>query len=193
MIKATPSDKQLVIKILTDSFESNQSVNYIVKQDKQRLERIGALMDYSFEVCMEFGDVWLSNNRKACALVLYPQKKRTTLKAILLDVKLILKAIGISNIKKALDRESRIKARQLKAPASYLWFIGVIPQDQHAGIGSDLLTQVLADADKQGLPVILETSTMKNLPWYERFGFSVYDQLDLGYHLYFLKHETGKL
>jgi len=192
MIRATRADKALIIKILTDSFQSNQSVNYIVKQDHKRLMRIGALMDYSFEMCIRFGDVWVSDNYKACALVLYPHKKRTTFEALLLDVKLIITAIGISNIKKALDRESRIKAKQQKEPASYLWFIGVKPQDQHKGIGSELLTQILTDADSQGLPVILETSTITNLPWYKQFGFSVYDQLELSYRLYFLKREAGK-
>ena len=40
MIKAAYSDKNLIVGILTDSFETNQSVNYIVKQDKERVKRI---------------------------------------------------------------------------------------------------------------------------------------------------------
>ena len=62
MIKAAYSDKNLVVDILTDSFETNQSVNYIVKQDKKRVNRIRSLMDYSFEVCYSFGEVFLSDN-----------------------------------------------------------------------------------------------------------------------------------
>ncbi len=90
MRKAELSDKDLIVDILTRSFETNQSVNYIVKQDKQRLDRIAVLMDYSFEVCYMYGDVFLSDDKKACALVTYPDKKKTTLKSVLLDVKLIL-------------------------------------------------------------------------------------------------------
>lgn len=37
MIKANYNDKNLIINILTKSFDSNQSVNYIVKQDKKGL------------------------------------------------------------------------------------------------------------------------------------------------------------
>ena len=88
MIKANQGDKQLIVDILTKSFQSNQSVNYIAKQDSKRTERISSLMDYSFEVCHSFGDVFLSDDKKACALVLYPDKKKTTFKSILLDVKL---------------------------------------------------------------------------------------------------------
>src|SRR5687768_14496653 len=109
MIKANYSDKELVVDLLTKSFESNQSVNYIVKQDKERLGRVRYLMDYSFEICYLFGEVFLSEDKKACALVLYPDKKKTTFKTVLLDVKLILNTVGLNNIKKTLARENIIK------------------------------------------------------------------------------------
>ena len=187
MIKADTLDKDLVIRLLTKAFDDNQSVNYIVLKDQKRKERIEALMNYSFEMCCQFGEVFLSDDREACALILYPQNKETTLSAILLDVKLIFKAIGISGIKKALDRESKVKAKQSKEPMAYLWFIGVDPSAQHNGIGSKLLQEVITHAEHSQLPLYLETSTLKNLPWYERFGFQVYDQLTLTYNLYFLK------
>jgi hypothetical protein len=125
MKNADYKDKNLVIDILTKSFDTNQSVNYIAKQDGKRLKRISALMDYSFEVCYMFGDVFLSDDRKACALILYPDKKKTTLKSILLDIKLIFSCIGVENIKKALARESKIKQLQPKELMYYLLFIGV--------------------------------------------------------------------
>lgn len=187
MIKAETADKKLVVELLTESFADNQSVNYIVRNDADRKKRIAALMDYSFEMCSLYGEVWISNDRKACALLLFPQNKKSSLAAILLDIKLIFKAIGLTGIKKALDRESKIKARQPKLPMAYLWFIGVSPDNQHQGIGSKLLQEVIDHAEAIKLPLYLETSTLRNLPWYERFGFKVYNQLQLTYTLYFLK------
>ncbi|MES2063106.1 MAG: GNAT family N-acetyltransferase [Bacteroidota bacterium] len=192
MIKADIVDKKSVVQLLTKAFEDNQSVNYIVLNDDKRKERIAALMDYSFEMCSLFGEVWLSDDRKACALLLYPQNKKTTLSAILLDVQLIFKAIGIGGIKKALDREKKIKSKQAKEPMAYLWFIGVEPSEQGKGMGSKLLQEVITLAETRQLPVYLETSTLKNLPWYERYGFTTYDQLDLTYTLYFLKRLAHK-
>ncbi len=192
MRKADYNDKYLVVDILTKSFENNQSVNYIAKQDEKRLKRISALMDYSFEVCHSFGDVFLSDDKKACALVLYPDKKKTTLKSILLDVKLIFSCIGIENIKKALSRESKIKQLQSKELMYYLWFIGVDPEHQNEGIGSDLLKEIIEDSKHKERPIYLETSTLKNLPWYKKFGFQIYNELDLTYKLFFLKRELVK-
>lgn len=186
------TDKGLIVDILTQSFEANQSVNYIIKQDEKRIERIRALMDYSIDICHLFGEVWLSDDKKACALILYPHLKRTTFKSIYLDVKLILSAIGISSIKKTLEREAKIKKKQPKEKMAYLWFIGVDPQEQQKGSGSLLLQQVLVETGKKNLPVYLETSTLKNLPWYGQFDFQVYDKLELSYTLYFLKRVPAK-
>ena len=132
---ANYNDKALVVDILTKSFDTNESVNYIAKQDKNRIKRVSALMEYSFEECFMFGEVFLSDDEKACALVLYPDKKRTTIKSILLDMKLIFSCIGIENIKKALARESKIKQLQPKTTrlCRRRWTSEVRAPRQHVG------------------------------------------------------------
>ncbi|MES2827714.1 MAG: GNAT family N-acetyltransferase [Bacteroidota bacterium] len=191
MIRANYPEKELVIDILSESFDANQSVNYIAQQDNRRIKRIRALMDYSFEVCHSFGEVFLSDDKKACALVLFPDQKRTTLKSIFLDIKLIFSCIGIGNIFKALKRESKIKNLQPKETMFYLWFIGVKPEYQNTGIGMNLLDEIIKHSEAMERPIYLETSTTSNLPWYKKFGFEIYNELDLGYKLFFLKRKLG--
>ena len=192
MIKAEAVDKTTVITILSYSFKDNQSVNYVVRNDKNSFERIKALMDYSFELCSMFGEVWLSDDKKACALILFPHDKRTNAKSIWLNIKLIFQAIGIFGISKTLKREAQIHKIQPKEQMAYLWFIGVEPESQKNGIGSKLLLQLILRFTVLNLPLYLETSTQKNVPWYQSFGFVIYDQLNLGYSLFFLKRLPGK-
>lgn len=187
MIKADKNHKSHVIEILTNSFEDNQSVNYIVKQDSKRKDRIRALMDYSFEICYMFGAVYLSDDKKACALVLYPDQKKFSIKSTLLDVQLLLNSIGISRAGKAMSRESAIKSNYPNQPIYYLWFLGVLNADQNKGIGSQLLREIIQDSQVQHKPIYLETSTMKNIPWYQKFGFLIYKELDFGYKLFMLR------
>ena len=92
MIKASQEDKKLIIDILCKAFDKNHSVNFVVKQDAKRLNRIKALMEYSFDICFQFGDIFLSDDKLACALILYPDKQKTT---IILDLKLLLNCIGL--------------------------------------------------------------------------------------------------
>lgn len=189
MMKATLVDKSLIVDILVKSFETNKSVNYVIKQDSQKLRRIQLLMEYSFHACLRWGDIFLSDNKQGCALILYSEKRRTNLPSIFWDLKLALFSIGLKNILKTVRRESEVKKRHPVYPFAYLWFIGVNPASQGMGLGSTLLDETLQYIQAQDRNIFLETSALQNLPWYEKFGFQKYDELDLGYKLFFLKLE----
>jgi hypothetical protein len=189
MIKAEYKDKGRVAAILADSFDDNKSVNYIIKPDKKRSQRIRKLMEYSFEICYLFGNVFLTDDKNGCALILFPDKKINNLKSILLDFKLIISCIGLFNIKKAMERENKIKKLHPKELMYYLWFMGVEKKEQNSGIGSSLIEEIIRDSELKERSIFLETSTLKNIPWYEKFGFKIYNELDLGYQLFFMKRE----
>ncbi|WP_428330365.1 GNAT family N-acetyltransferase [Mucilaginibacter sp.] len=186
MVIATNEDGNIVVDLLTKAFVNNKSVNFIV-QHENNIKEIMALMEYSFDVCLLFGQVYLSNDKGACALILYPQKKKFNIRAIWLDIKLVISTIGLSRINTALGRESAIKKIQPKIDMTYLWFIGVDPDNQHHGLGTKLLQEVIQQSEAKNLPIYLETSTLENLPWYEKLGFQIYNKLDLTYTLYFLR------
>ena len=86
MRKAIASDKSAVIEILSKSFSDNKSVNYVVKPDRKREVRMRGLMEYSFDMCHAFGQVWMSDDNQACALILFPEKKQTSLRTIWWDI-----------------------------------------------------------------------------------------------------------
>lgn len=178
MITATSSDKNRVVEILTASFDTNKSVNYIVKQGNERMARIRKLMEYSFDVCLLSGVVYLSEDRNACVLTLLPDKKKTGLQTIWWDIRLICQVTGLSGIRKTLRREARIKKMYPAIKMNYLWFIGVTPAEQHRGAGSRLLKEVI---NSSGRPVYLETSMPENVNWYQRHGFEVYATLAFEY------------
>jgi ribosomal protein S18 acetylase RimI-like enzyme len=191
MKKPRPSQKARVVEILTESFDENKSVNYVVKQDSNRKSRLRGLMDYCYNVCEAFGEVWISEDEQACALILHPDKKRTKLRAILWDVKLAFSVIGLSRVGQVMARESKIKKFHPKEPFSYLWFIGVDPSLQNNGKGSRLLEEIIQHSEQQGRPIYLETSVDRNLPWYKKFGFGIFQSFDLTYTLYMMRRVKG--
>ena len=191
MRKAEHADKGKVISILTESFFDNKSVNYIVQNDEKIKDRIRYLMEYSFEQCLLAGEVYISDDGNGCALVQYFDRKKTSLDTVMLDVKLILKSVGIRNVAKVLKRESTIKKNYPHDNIAYLWFIGVDPEKQGRGIGSKMLAKIVEQNRATGRDVFLETSTQKNLPWYQKHGFKIYNEItDFGFPFYFLKNTS---
>jgi ribosomal protein S18 acetylase RimI-like enzyme len=187
MKQANPQDISIVTRILTDAFIDNKSVNYVVKQDKYKRDRIAGLMKYSFKVCQNFGEVWISDDQQACALLLFPDKKKTTFSAILQDVDLAFSVVGITRISDVMKREALIKSHHPKEPFCHLWFIGVDAQHQRNGKGSKLLQSIIDLCRGRNQSIYLETSVELNLNWYKKFGFEIYETIDLSYRLYLLR------
>ncbi len=66
----------------------------------------------------------------------------------------------------------RLHARQ-SPPHWYLGYLGTRRGRQSQGLGTQMLREVLAGVDTDGVPAYLESSNERNLPLYERNGFRV--------------------
>lgn len=185
MIKATNKDKDQIIDILSAAFNENKSINFIIKQDAKRESRLKFLISYSFFMGMNFGEVFLTKDRRACVIILYPHKKRVSLEAVWWDIKLVFCCIGLFNVLKVMKRESSLKKFHPNEDFAHLWYIGVEPKSQGLEIGTVLMEQLLSTIE---LPFYLETSTERNIPFYKKFGFEVIGVADgLNYKLNVLK------
>lgn len=65
-------------------------------------------------------------------------------------------------------------------PHWYLPLIGVDPAGQGKGIGSRLMRRALASCDALGVAAYLESSNPSNVPFYERHGFEVVAEIQVG-------------
>ncbi|WP_405495026.1 GNAT family N-acetyltransferase [Nocardia sp. NBC_00511] len=63
-------------------------------------------------------------------------------------------------------------------PHWYLAVIGTLPEVRGKGYGQALLNSRLDRCDAAGIPAYLESSKPENVPYYERFGFTVTGTLD---------------
>jgi len=69
------------------------------------------------------------------------------------------------------EAEALQSFEELPKPWRYLAAIGVEPDSQGQGLGSQLLTRLVADARAAGQPFALMTDRAINVPFYERAGF----------------------
>lgn len=178
---ADKTNRKLVLDILCSSFDDNKSINFIVKQDAKRRNRLRNLMKYSFDRCVKTGKIYISDDEKACALVFFSELKASS---VYQNVLLVLNCIGLSNMLKVIKREKQLKSHHPSTPFYQLWFIGVFQEYQKKGIGSKILGEVLKKCDQQKLPVYLETSVLSNVSWYKNYGFEVFNEIKNGFKLF---------
>jgi ribosomal protein S18 acetylase RimI-like enzyme len=72
-----------------------------------------------------------------------------------------------------------LTAHHPEEPHFYLLGLGTRPEAQGRGLGGTVVADVLRRCDAQALPAYLESSNIRNVPFYERLGFEVVVEVEL--------------
>ena len=84
------------------------------------------------------------------------------------------------HLPRAMRAFGTVEKRRPSEPHWFLDLLAVRPDRQGRGIGSALVTSALAETDRTGVPAFLVTSNDRNVPFYERLGFKVTEEYDIG-------------
>lgn len=191
MIKADKIHKQRVIDILSECFETNKTVNYIVKQDEKKKERIRFLMEYSFDMCLEAGQILMTDDMLGAIVCSNSTGKLPILEEAFQTAKFVWKVSGIDGIGRVLKRETYLNSYHPQDEEyMYIWFIGVDRAAQGKGVGSAMIEELIGESNLSGKTIYLETSSERHLHFYKKHGFNVYHTAEeevFGYKLYFLR------
>lgn len=167
--------KNLVLDIISESFEHNPGVLSVVKQDKKIKSRIRGLANYAYETAIQREGVFLSSDQTGVLISYRNQDKKEGLKDYYQQLLLVLNVTGIFSIPKLLKRESYMKSiRPQDSDFIYVWFYGVLSEGKGHSAAKELKNQLFKKAEKENLPLYLETTERKNRIVYERYGFEVY-------------------
>jgi hypothetical protein len=189
--KATKADKQLVSEILVSAFsplEESSAINLVVKQDGKRIERMYILMEYLFEMAMLFGEIYISDNGKACLLIKYPHKEKITLKTIGLDIKLSFKCIGIERVLGVLKRQRITNKNSPKEHFIKPMIMGSKNEAIGKGTAGRLMIEIKHHFKDNKLPVLINAASEDNVKLYQKFGFKlIKTEENLGFPVYYLR------
>lgn len=146
------------------------------------------LMEYLFERAYLFGEVFISDNDKACVLLKYPNMEKVNSKTILLDIKLAFTCIGIERIASVLKRQRITNENYPKERHIRPMIMGVTQEYKGNGTAARLMIEVKNKFKNSQLPVIIDTAYEHNAQLYQKFGFKIIKKEEaLGFPIYFLR------
>lgn len=178
---ADHSDKDKVVRIICESFNSNPHVNFIIKNDHKKPMRMVALAEFAFRMGMRRKGVYLTDDGLGIAIIYRYNEIKMNLKEYLMQLQLAKKAFGLSRSFMINNLESLIKKnRASDVDFLYLWFFGVADEALGTTDGRDLMKFIFQLSFDQKLPIYLETSLKRNQIIYRRFGFEQYNILHTG-------------
>lgn len=166
------------VAVLARSFHTEPSMVHLLPDEQARVRALPALFVASCRDALPLGHVYAATRRGTLVAVAiwappgaYPLSLPRQLKAIPDGLRVLVAA------PRAFPQLMQFASGTAKLhPTGRHWYletVGVEPSLQGLGIGTRLLQPVLAEADSEGAPCYLETTTERNVAWYRGLGFEV--------------------
>lgn len=123
------------------------------------------------------GHCYLAGDGDGVAMWAPPGRWETPLKDIVSNAVPFIGALRLRTLHSLVTLGAVEGAHPKEPPHWYLGYLGTLPARQGQGLGSELLSDMLARADREELPAYLESSNPRNLTLYRRHGFEVVEEL----------------
>jgi ribosomal protein S18 acetylase RimI-like enzyme len=178
--RATADEVPQLSRVLAAAFHHDPVFEWLIPIERKRaqgLQRMFAIELHAFGLAR--GSVWTSADLQGAALSTEPGKWRLPVHVQALHGPAFVRAFG-PRLPRAALLLQRVELRHVRGPHHYFPAIGVAPERQGQGLGSQLMAPTLERCDAQGLPAYLEASTERSAALYQRLGFNVIRELSYG-------------
>jgi GNAT superfamily N-acetyltransferase len=168
---ADEGDRELVVRLLDEAFQDDPVSGWVFPGDEYRRTTHHKLMAAFTAIVLEEGRIDVTEDGSACALWLsVPAEEHGAEDEGFAQLR---EAIDPGNERIELIGRLTAEAHPAGRAHEYLWMIGVTPERQGEGLGTELVQHVLDRCDREGLPAYLEASSARSRALYERLGFDL--------------------
>jgi GNAT superfamily N-acetyltransferase len=169
-----PASRSLLAALEDDPFYLSITVELAGDVDRRR-SALTQYLSYSVEEGRTLGrTVHLADQTLGAAVWLLPRSAETAARAAARKRSFLYSTLGprgAGNYYRMVEYMIGKSKALVSDGAWYLSIIGVDPASQGRGLGQQLLTPTLAEADASGALCYLETFSPRNLRFYGRLGF----------------------
>jgi GNAT superfamily N-acetyltransferase len=177
---ARPDDAPVLDQVLADSFFDDPISVHLLPDTGRRRERLRLGMGHVMRSTYLANDgAWTTDALDGVALWAKPGDAKHSALQQLRDLPTLARSFG-RHLPRAISAFGSAEKRRPDEDHWFLDIIGVRPDRQGHGVGSALMRAALTQIDEAGLPAFLVTSNPTNVPFYEKLGFAVDEEYDIG-------------
>jgi ribosomal protein S18 acetylase RimI-like enzyme len=185
---ATPSDADIAAETLADAFAADPVLSWILRPTvRLRHHRIRAMWEHTIHGYLRHDKpLYVTTdsdgraNGQGAALWAPPGTWLPSSAEQLRDLPRYAAIFGLGALR-ANRFATDVMRKHPRSPSHwYLYAIGTSTSAQGRGVGSALLRDMLDRIDEEQAPAYLESSNIRNVPLYERYGFAVVEEIRLG-------------
>jgi ribosomal protein S18 acetylase RimI-like enzyme len=178
VIQLDRSQNQAAVEILTQAFTADPMFNYFTRGESSKLRAIEHFSRSVLLYSQDYEQIYTTANElKGIALWIPPgQFPMNDIRLLKLGGYRFLVNLNLWKILEffsLFNQAEKYHRSDVPQPHWYLLMLGVSPKHQSQGIGSALIQPVLQQADRDGLPCYLETTTEKGVRFYQKAGFEI--------------------
>jgi hypothetical protein len=178
IVRLDPRQKKKAADVVTAAFYDYPMFTGYFPDPEKRSRIMPWYLGNVLQCALHYGEVYTTPDISGVIFILPPshpilsQSEYARHGFLLTPVMLGLTAYARSQACEKYVEDTRERIMN-KRPHYYLWGLVVEPSHHRSGIGTALLKPLIERADKEGVPVYLETHKEANVAYYERFGFSL--------------------
>ncbi len=172
-----PGDTERAASLLARAFADDPVLCWIYAGSDDRLRAMTGFFELAVETAVARGHAIRSAGWEAAALWAPPGASGV------FDAErgarfgpMLVAEIGVERASTLGELSELMAAHHYVGDHFYLPFIGVDPDHQGRGRGLEVMRPMIETADRNDLPVYLESSNPRNISFYERLGFEVQAQ-----------------
>ncbi len=177
--KVQATEVDAISQMLARAFLEDPVLTWLIPSDRLR-DRLELFFASSLRrLHLHLGEVYVTEDLTSAAIWDPPGHWKVSVARQLVLLPDMLRIFG-ANLPRVIKTLDAIQKRHIQEPHFYLSIIGTEPSTQGRGAGKAAMAPVLERCDETGTFAYLESSNVKNVPFYGAQGFQTLEVLTLG-------------
>ena len=172
-VHALRRDLEAIASLWVDAFTDDPFLRWIQPDDARWPAFGSAWMTFVAELVFERGHTYVGDPLDVAVAWVPPDVALVGAEDVARGRAIIAQHAGAARADDAMATIVAARAHALDEPHWTLQYLGVRTGRQGTGLGARAVAPMLAVCDAEGLPCGLVSTNRRNLPFYERLGFTV--------------------